>query len=251
MDFAECYKRIEYHTSGLNPALGVRGCRDAVVWPEIMEMQTRAVFSNFCSCTLKLHSSIIGAGLGSSVERLPLMLSLMLPMVSTTSEVESLVPMINHTAEQCFKIANKRIAYRLGCMLETPRSCLIADSLSSLESVSFVTFDTNELTQFVWGMAKDDCTKNITQNYLKRNVLKTGELFAIADGMFSYFADPFDTIDQHGVGAFMGVAAKRCRHANKDVKLGVTGDHTSDSKSIFFFDKLGVDYVRYPYLIAL
>lgn len=102
------------------------------------------------------------------------MLSLMLPMVSSTSEVESLVPIINHTAEQCFKVANKRISYRVGTMLETPRSCLIADSLSSLENVSFVTFDTNELTQFVWGMSKDDCTKDLMKGYLKRHILKTG-----------------------------------------------------------------------------
>ena len=193
-----------------NPMMGHRGCRLGITYPEITEMQTRA---------------IIEAGLNMKAKGFDVKAEIMIPLVGTVREFNAQAKVIRQTAASVFAERGQKLDYLLGTMIETPRAALIADSIG--QQAEFFSFGTNDLTQMTMGFSRDDAGKFLP-SYLK-------------DGM--YEQDPFQSIDQKGVGLLVKMAVEKGRSVRPGIKLGVCGEHGGDPASVGFFHRTGLDYV--------
>jgi pyruvate,orthophosphate dikinase len=193
-----------------NPMMGHRGCRLGISYPEITEMQARAI----------IEAALNVRHLGITVKA-----EIMVPLVGTVREFNAQAKIIRDTAENVFAERGERIAYMLGTMIETPRAALIADSIG--KQAEFFSFGTNDLTQMTLGFSRDDAGKFLP-DYLKRGI---------------YERDPFRSIDQKGVGLLVEMAVKKGREVRPDIEVGICGEHGGDPTSIGFFHRAGLDYV--------
>ena len=209
VDAEKVRTKIEY-LKELNPMLGLRGCRLGILYPEITEMQARAIFS--AACEVKKQ--------GTNV--LP---EVMIPLVGNVNELKQQASIVRKTAEDVIKEYGVKIKYTVGTMIELPRAALTADEIASV--AEFFSFGTNDLTQTTYGLSRDDAGKFLDY-YYEKGILKE---------------DPFQTIDQDGVGELMKIAVRKGRETRKNLKVGICGEHGGESKSVDFCSKLGLDYV--------
>jgi pyruvate,orthophosphate dikinase len=193
-----------------NPMLGHRGCRLAISYPEIYAMQARA---------------ILDAALDVKAEKIAVEPEIMIPLVATSKELARLRGLVEETAEEVFKRRKKKIAYKIGTMIEVPRAALVADRIA--EHADFFSFGTNDLTQMGLGLSRDDAGRFLPL-YVEYGIFKE---------------DPFASLDTEGVGVLMQIAAEKGRSRNKKLKLGICGEHGGDPHSIAFCHRLGLDYV--------
>jgi pyruvate,orthophosphate dikinase len=193
-----------------NPMMGHRGCRLGISYPEITEMQTRAVFE---------------AALNSQAKGIEVKVEIMIPLVGTVNEFNAQARVIRRTAALVFAERQASIAYLLGTMIETPRGALVSDCIG--REAEFFSFGTNDLTQMALGFSRDDFGRFLPC-YLKEGI---------------YEQDPFQSIDQQGVGMLVRMSVEKGRSARPGLKLGVCGEHGGDPASIAFFHQAGLDYV--------
>ena len=193
-----------------NPMMGHRGCRLGICYPEITEMQARAV----------IEAALNAKAKGSKVKA-----EIMIPLVTTVREFNAQAKVIRETIDKVFAERNDTIEYMVGTMIETPRGALVADSIG--KQAEFFSFGTNDLTQMTLGFSRDDIGKFLP--------------IYLSNGM--YEQDPFQSIDQKGVGLLVKDAAEKGRSVRPGIKLGVCGEHGGDPASIDFFHRVGLDYV--------
>ena len=202
-----------------NPMLGHRGCRLAVTYPEIAEMQARAILEAALECQAE------GVKVTPEIE---------VPLTGSKKELDLVKDVIDTTAKQVFAEKGATVNYIVGTMIELPRAALMAEEIA--ESAAFFGFGTNDLTQTTLGMSRDD-TGAILDEYRAKGV---------------YVADPFASIDVDGVGKLVARACRKGRETNADIHLGVCGEHGGDPKSIEFFHQVGLDYVSCsPYRVPV
>ncbi len=194
----------------MNPMLGHRGCRLAVTYPEICEMQTRAILEAAMECRDE------GVKVTPEIE---------VPLIGSKKELDIVKNIIDTTAQKIFAEKGKSIEYEVGTMIELPRAALMAEEIAA--SAAFFGFGTNDLTQTTLGMSRDD-TGAILDCYRSKGI---------------YVADPFASIDVEGVGKLVKRACEFGRQTNPELLLGVCGEHGGDPKSIEFFQQCGLDYV--------
>jgi pyruvate, orthophosphate dikinase len=203
----------------INPMLGHRGCRLGITYPEIYEMQTRAIF--------EAASDVVAAGVKVTPE-------VMIPLVTLKSEFDMLKQLVEKIAKTVKKEKGQEVKYTIGTMIELPGAALRAGEIA--KTAEFFSFGTNDLTQTTLGLSRDDASSFI-------QVYREKSLLAI---------DPFVSIDIDGVGELMKIAIKRARKAHSDMKFGVCGEHGGDARSVEFFDQLGLDYVSCsPYRVPV
>lgn len=193
-----------------NPMLGLRGCRLGIVYPEITEMQARAIFE---------------AALQVESEGTPVHPEVMIPLVGYVRELEEQARIVRRVADEVMKKAGKRIAYLVGTMIELPRAALTADEIARV--AEFFSFGTNDLTQTTLGLSRDD-SGSFLPTYLKEKIV-------------SY--DPFQSIDANGVGQLVQIGTDKGRQTKPNLKVGICGEHGGDPLSVNFFHKVGLDYV--------
>jgi pyruvate, orthophosphate dikinase len=202
-----------------NPMLGHRGCRLGISYPEITEMQARAIFE--AACELRRE------GKRSFPE-------VMIPLVGSRAEFAAQKNIVQSVAEETMRAYGVRVRYLIGTMIELPRACLVADEIA--HEAEFFSFGTNDLPQTCLGLSRDDAGK-----FLPTYVL---------DGLLP--EDPFVSVDQDGVGTLMKIAVAKGRKARKNLEIGICGEHGGDPKSIRFCHQIGLDYVSCsPYRIAI
>lgn len=202
-----------------NPMLGHRGCRLTITYPEIAVMQTKAII--LAALELKAES----------IECFP---EIMIPLVGIDEELKYLKNIIKQTADDLIKQSNMPLKYLVGTMIEVPRACVVADQIA--KDADFFSFGTNDLTQMTFGFSRDDAGKFLF-DYLSKGILKE---------------DPFKTIDAHGVGTLMKIAVEKGKNNNKNLRLGICGEHGGDPESIEFVHSIGLDYVSCsPYRIPV
>ncbi len=220
LDAAKLKRRArELHET--NPMLGHRGCRLGVAYPEIYEMQVRAILE----AALQVKQS--------SSEAAPIP-EIMHPLVAMGLEMKYLRELTDRTAEAVFAEAGDRVDYLVGTMIELPRAALRAGDLAKY--AEFFSFGTNDLTQTTFGISRDD-SANFLQAYMDKGIFE---------------ADPFVRLDQEGVGDLIRIAAERGRAVSPDIKIGICGEHGGDPASIAFCDTLGLDYVSCsPYRVPI
>ena len=194
-----------------NPMLGHRGCRLAISWPEIAEMQTRAIFEAAIEA-----AKTTGA---------PVELEIMVPLVGLRSELDFVKARIDQVASDVMSEAGQEIAYLVGTMIELPRAAIQAGSIA--EAAEFFSFGTNDLTQTTFGISRDDA-QSFLQTYRQKGIIDT---------------DPFVTIDTEGVGELVRIASEKGRATRPGMKLGICGEHGGDTASIRFCESVGLDYV--------
>jgi len=193
-----------------NPMLGFRGCRLGVVYPEIYEMQVRAIFMAACELAKQGYKIVP---------------EVMIPLIGTVQEFEIIEEYCRKTAEQVMAEAGVKLEYSIGTMIEIPRATLIADKIA--EKAEFFSFGTNDLTQMTFGYSRDDAGKFLPM-YVEKNILAE---------------DPFSTLDQEGVGQLVAIGTERGRSARPDLKIGICGEHGGDPRSVDFCHRVGLDYV--------
>lgn len=205
----EIISRIE-KLSEVNPMLGFRGCRLGISYPELTEMQARAIFQAAVSVTNH----------GGKV--LP---EIMVPLVGTPQELRHQVELIRNVAKQVFAETSTTVTYKVGTMIEVPRAALIADEIA--KEADFFSFGTNDLTQMTFGYSRDDVAKFLPI-YISKGILQN---------------DPFEFLDQQGVGQLVKVATEKGRGAKPSLKVGICGEHGGEPSSVAFFHEVGLDYV--------
>jgi pyruvate,orthophosphate dikinase len=193
-----------------NPMLGFRGCRLGIVYPEITEMQSRAIFEAACDVQKS----------GTPVEP-----EVMIPLVAFLPELKVQAKIVHETAKKVFAEKGVTVKYLVGTMIELPRACVAADQIA--QEAQFFSFGTNDLTQTGLGMSRDDYGSFI-RHYLENDIVPR---------------DPFQTIDFEGVGALMKIGVEKGRGVRKDLKIGICGEHGGDPDSVKFCHKIGLDYV--------
>jgi pyruvate,orthophosphate dikinase len=193
-----------------NPMMGHRGCRLGITFPEITEMQTRAIIEAALNVQAKGH------------EVLP---EIMIPLVGSMQEYRNQEAVIRNTAEKVFRERKGHVDFKVGTMIELPRACMMADQIA--KHAEFFSFGTNDLTQMTFGFSRDDAGKFLPP-YLQQNIL---------------LADPFKTLDQAGVGQLMDIAVTKGTSTNPRLKLGICGEHGGDPASVEFCHRLGLHYV--------
>ena len=194
----------------VNPMLGHRGCRLGNTYPEITVMQTRA---------------ILGAAIGLQKEGISVMPEIMVPLVGTVKELELQRQTIDETAEKLFAEEGAKVEYKVGTMIEIPRATLIADKIA--EHAQFFSFGTNDLTQMTFGYSRDDIN-GFLPDYLAKKILPV---------------DPFQVLDQEGVGQLVQHGTKLGRSTNANLKVGICGEHGGEPSSVKFCHRVGLNYV--------
>ena len=194
-----------------NPMLGHRGCRLAITYPEIPEMQARAIFE-----------AAIEAAKSTGKPVAP---EIMVPLIATRAELDIVKQAIDRAAGAVEAETGMRLSYQVGTMVELPRACIEAGAIA--ETAEFFSFGTNDLTQTTYGISRDDAARFLIP-YIDAGIIE---------------ADPFITLDRAGVGALVEMAAKRGRKVRKDLKMGICGEHGGDPASIAFCAEVGLDYV--------
>ena len=211
-------RAAELHES--NPMLGHRGCRLGITYPEIYEMQARAIFEAACDVATETGK--------------PSIPEIMVPLVATHEELAILKDVIDRTAKAVFQERGQTLEYLVGTMIELPRAALRAGDIA--QSAAFFSFGTNDLTQTTLGISRDDA----------------GRFLKVYEEMGIYPKDPFVTMDQSGVGELVELASERGRKTRPGIKLGICGEHGGDPASIAFCHKAGLDYVSCsPYRVPI
>ncbi|OIT39510.1 PREDICTED: pyruvate, phosphate dikinase, chloroplastic isoform X1 [Nicotiana attenuata] len=205
----DVYSRIE-KLSEVNPMLGFRGCRLGISYPELTEMQARAIFQ---------------AAIAMSNQGISVFPEIMVPLVGTPQELSHQVGLIRHVAKKVFSEMGTSLNYKVGTMIEIPRAALIADEIA--KEAEFFSFGTNDLTQMTFGYSRDDVGKFLPI-YLSKGILQH---------------DPFEVLDQKGVGQLIKMATERGRAARPNLKVGICGEHGGEPSSVAFFAEAGLDYV--------
>lgn len=218
---AETVKRRMAQLHEQNPMLGHRGCRLAITYPEICEMQSRAIFEAAVDVAQKSKAK-------------PVLVEVMIPLVFGEEEFNMLREVVEKTADAVFAEKGQSVPYMVGTMIELPRAALRADHIA--KQAEFFSFGTNDLTQTTMGLSRDDAG-GFLGDYQNKNIL---------------VKDPFVSIDQDGVGELVDLACQRGRATRPDIKLGICGEHGGDPDSIGFFQKVGLDYVSCsPYRVPI
>jgi len=216
----ETLRRRAAELHEFNPMLGHRGCRLGVTYPEIYEMQARAIFEAACEVAEK-----------SGAAPVP---EVMIPLVATKRELELMKAVVDKAAQAVFAEKGRTIEYLVGTMIELPRAALRAGDIA--EVGEFFSFGTNDLTQTTLGVSRDDAGRFLT-TYVEKGI---------------YARDPFVSIDVEGVGELIEIAAERGRKARPGIKLGICGEHGGDPASIAFCEQTGLDYVSAsPYRVPI
>ena len=205
----EIYSRIE-KLSEVNPMLGFRGCRLGISYPELTEMQVRAIFQ---------------AAVSMNNQGVTVIPEIMVPLVGTPQELRHQIGVIRGVAANVFAEMGVTLEYKVGTMIEIPRAALIAEEIA--KEAEFFSFGTNDLTQMTFGYSRDDVGKFL-QIYLAQGILQH---------------DPFEVLDQKGVGQLIKMATEKGRAANPNLKVGICGEHGGEPSSVAFFDGVGLDYV--------
>jgi pyruvate,orthophosphate dikinase len=203
-----------------NPMLGHRGCRLSITYPELCVMQTRAIIEAACNVEKK--------------HRIKTFPEIMVPLIGTKAELDYLEKIIRSVADEIIKSRKAKVKYMVGTMIEIPRAALTADEVA--ETAEFFSFGTNDLTQMTFGFSRDDIGVFLP-DYLGEKVLP---------------ADPFQHIDQTGVGQLVQMAVKKGRETRPGLKCGICGEHGGDPSSVKFCYKAGLDYVSCsPYRVPI
>ena len=217
------YEKLLRRTEELhenNPMLGHRGCRLAISYPEIAEMQTRAIMEAAIEVSEEKGFDIVP--------------EIMIPLTSSAKEMAYIKDIVAQEAEKCKAEKSSDIKYVIGTMIETPRAALTADEIA--ESAEFFSFGTNDMTQMTYGFSRDDTAK-IIETYIEKNIFEE---------------DIFRSIDEKGVGKLLDIAVKLGRQTRSDLKIGICGEHGGDPRSIEFCHKLGLNYVSCsPYRVPI
>lgn len=199
-----------------NPMLGHRGCRLGVTYPEIYEIQARAIFEAACSL---------------EVSPIP---EIMIPLVATKRELALMKEVVDKAAQAVFAETGKSVEYMVGTMIELPRAALMADEIA--EEGEFFSFGTNDLTQTTLGVSRDDAARFLS-TYVDKGI---------------YARDPFVSLDVEGVGQLIEIAADKGRKTRSDIKMGICGEHGGDPASVAFCEQVGLDYVSAsPYRVPI
>ena len=193
-----------------NPMLGHRGCRLGITYPEITEMQARAIF----------EAAVEVAKNGVKVYP-----EVMIPLTATLKEMANQAEIVNRVAAEVFKEKGRKVEYLVGTMIELPRAALVADEIA--KEAQFFSFGTNDLTQTTFGFSRDDINK-VLPTYLAEGILKQ---------------DPFAVLDQEGVGQLVRMATERGRKTRLNLKVGICGEHGGEPSSVEFCHKVGLNYV--------
>jgi pyruvate, orthophosphate dikinase len=202
-----------------NPMLGHRGCRLGVTYPEITEMQSRAIFEAAVQVAKK------------GIKVIP---EVMIPLIGSVEEFDNQKQIVDRVAAEVFEKAGEKVEYMVGTMIEIPRAALTADRVA--KEAEFFSFGTNDLTQTTMGLSRDDYTK-FQKDYEKAKIFK---------------ADPFAVLDQEGVGKLVEMAVKAGRGARKDLEVGICGEHGGEPSSVQFCYRIGMDYVSCsPYRVPI
>jgi pyruvate,orthophosphate dikinase len=207
--FEEVQERVEALKES-NPMLGFRGCRLGVLFPEITEMQVRAIMEAACNA------------LKDGIHVFP---EIMIPLVADVKELQHQVQVVRTVAETVFSEKGRRVDYLVGTMIEVPRAALLSSEIAP--SADFYSFGTNDLTQMTLGLSRDDSNRFLPA-YLEKDI---------------YPRDPFEAIDQSGVGRLMRIASEEGRKVKAKLKLGICGEHGGETSSVAFCHQLGFDYV--------
>ncbi len=193
-----------------NPMLGHRGCRLGITYPEITEMQARAIFE---------------AAVAVAKDGVRVFPEVMIPLVATLKELENQAGIVHRVAKEVFGEKKRTVEYLVGTMIELPRAALVADEIA--KEAQFFSFGTNDLTQTTWGFSRDDVNK-ILPTYLAEGIIKQ---------------DPFNALDQEGVGQLVKIATERGRKTRANLKVGICGEHGGEPSSVEFCHKVGLNYV--------
>ena len=193
-----------------NPMLGFRGCRLGILYPEITEMQARAIIEAACNVAAK----------GTKVKP-----EIMIPLVGELNEFKLQENIVRRVAADVFKEKNIKVNYLVGTMIELPRACVTADEIA--KSAEFFSFGTNDLTQTTFGLSRDDAGKFLPL-YVQKEILPT---------------DPFEVLDQNGVGELVKMGTEKGRSSRADLKVGICGEHGGEPSSVEFCHKIGLNYV--------
>lgn len=217
------YEKLLRRTEELhenNPMLGHRGCRLAISYPEIAEMQTRAIMEAAIEVSEEKGFDIVP--------------EIMIPLTSSAKEMAYIKDIVAQEAEKCKAEKSSDIKYVIGTMIETPRAAITADEIA--ESAEFFSFGTNDMTQMTYGFSRDDTAK-IIETYIEKNIFEE---------------DIFRSIDEKGVGKLLDIAVKLGRQTRSNLKIGICGEHGGDPRSIEFCHKLGLNYVSCsPYRVPI
>jgi pyruvate,orthophosphate dikinase len=203
-----------------NPMLGFRGCRLAIAYPEIAEMQARAIFEAAVEAEKRT-----GKAVG---------LEVMVPLIATKAEFDLVKARIDATAQSVMKETGKKLAYQVGTMIELPRACLMAGDIA--QTAEFFSFGTNDLTQTTYGISRDDAA-GFLGTYIAKGILEV---------------DPFISVDRAGVGELVRIGVARGRKTRPNIKVGICGEHGGDPASVAFCHEIGLDYVSCsPYRVPI
>jgi pyruvate,orthophosphate dikinase len=212
-------QRIVDGLTEVNPMLGLRGCRLGILYPEITAMQARAIFE--AACTVAARKGRVQP-------------EVMIPLTATVVEFRKQALVIRQVAEEVFRERQLTVPYLLGTMIELPRAALTADEIA--REAQFFSFGTNDLTQTTWGLSRDDAGRFLPY-YLQHNIIEN---------------DPFQVLDQAGVGKLIQMACDLGRRTRQDLKLGICGEHGGEPAAIGFCDSLGMNYVSCsPYRVPI
>jgi pyruvate,orthophosphate dikinase len=195
----------------MNPMLGQRGCRLGIVFPEIYEMQTIAIFRAVLACR---------------AQRITVIPEIMIPLVGHANELKSMRMLVERVAEEILGTEKQQIPYKIGTMIEVPRAALTAGRIA--EYADFFSFGTNDLTQMTFGYSRDDAEGKFLTYYIHHDILSQ---------------NPFQVLDTEGIGQLIGWAVEKGRATKPELKTGICGGHGGDKESIFFCHKTELDYV--------
>jgi pyruvate,orthophosphate dikinase len=207
------YEKVRERVDSLhefNPMLGFRGCRLGIIYPEITEMQARAIFE---------------AAAATKKKKIPVLPEVMIPLVGHVKELSHQEKLVRATAEAVMKEQGVKFDYLVGTMIEIPRGAITADEIAAV--AEFFSFGTNDLTQTTLGVSRDDAARFLVP-YVEKEI---------------YAKDPFEVLDRDGVGQLMRMAVERGRKTRPGIKLGICGEHGGEPSSVEFCHIIGLNYV--------